>query len=98
MSHSLLPVCVCVQVVVFCQYPFVLDSRAKAELLRVESRVQMHVSFPFCILTILSHIMYVPLQSQRSSTHAVHSFYIHKCTYSMYNYDLMFDAVYYVLE
>ena len=58
-SHSLLPVCVCVQVVVFCQYPFVLDSRAKAELLRVESRVQMHVSFPFCILTILSHIMYV---------------------------------------
>ena len=96
--------CVCVQVVVFCQYPFVLDSRAKAELLRVESRVQMHVSFPFCTLTILSHIMYVlyvlyvSLQSQRSSTHAVHSFYIHKCTYSMYNYDLMFDAVYYVLE
>jgi hypothetical protein len=31
-------------VVVFCQYPFVLDSRAKAELLKVESRVQMHIA------------------------------------------------------
>ena len=29
---------------VYCQYPFVLDSMAKAELLKVESRVQMHVS------------------------------------------------------
>lgn len=31
-------------VIVFCQYPFVLDPRAKAELLRVESRVQMHIA------------------------------------------------------
>jgi hypothetical protein len=31
-------------VVVYCQYPFVLDSRAKAELLKVESRVQMHIA------------------------------------------------------
>jgi hypothetical protein len=31
-------------VVVFCRYPFILDSRAKAELLKVESRVQMQIA------------------------------------------------------
>ena len=30
--------------VVYCHYSFVMDTMAKAELLKIESKVQMHVS------------------------------------------------------